>query len=164
MAVTTDMAAMYRRPRAVVRRLQAAGPREDRALIFLMVACLLIFVAQWPRLSREAYLNPEISLQARLGGALFAWLFIVPLFAYLLAGASRLIARLFGGQGTGYSARLALFWSLLAAAPLWLLNGLVAGFVGPGLALNITGGLALAIFLLFWGVSLRETEKADAVA
>jgi hypothetical protein len=35
------------------------GRREDRALAMLIAACLVIFVAQWPRLSREAYLAPD---------------------------------------------------------------------------------------------------------
>lgn len=164
MAVTGDIAAMYRRPRAVVRRLLAMGEREDRALIWLIVACGLIFVAQWPRLSREAHLNPDVPLQALLGGALMGWLFLAPLILYAVAAASRIVAGLIGGQGTWYTARLALFWSLLAAVPLWLLTGMVAGFIGPGPALRLTGGVALGVFLLFWGLSLVETEKADRSA
>ena len=35
-----------------------------------MLACALIFVAQWPRLSRAAFLDPSIELNARLAGAL----------------------------------------------------------------------------------------------
>lgn len=159
MAVTTDIAAMYRRPRAVVRRLLAMGQREDRALVWLMLACALIFVAQWPRLSREAYQDPDVPLQALLGGALLGWLFLAPLFLYGLAAVSRIVARLLGGRGTWYTARLALFWSLLAAVPLWLLTGMVAGFIGPGPALTLTGALAFGAFLLFWGLSLIETER-----
>ncbi len=164
MALTTDIVAMYRRPRAVVRRHLAAGQREDRALFYLMLACALIFVSQWPRLSREAYLDAEVPLQALLGGALMAWMFLAPLALYALAALTHLIAMIVGGQGSWYSARLALFWSLLAAVPLWLLTGLVAGFIGPGPALSLTGGLALAVFLLFWGVSLWETERTAEAA
>ena len=36
MSVITDIAATYRGPRRVVRRIIAAGPREDRALAILM--------------------------------------------------------------------------------------------------------------------------------
>lgn len=164
MAVTTDIAAMYRRPRTVFRRLISTGPREDRALMFLMLACGIIFVAQWPRLARAAHLEPGVPLQALLGGALMAWMFLAPLILYALAAASRVVAGLLGGQGTWYGARLALFWSLLAAAPLWLLTGMVAGFLGPGPALSLTGAVALATFLLFWGIGLVETEKAGVPA
>jgi hypothetical protein len=110
-----------------------------------MGACLLVFVSQWPVLSRQAYLDPSVPLDARMGGALMAWLFIVPLAAYVMAAASHLLAKVGGGRGTWFGARLALFWALLAASPLWLLNGLVAGFIGPGPALNLVGVIA-------WGV------------
>lgn len=184
MALTLDIAAMYRRPRTVVRRLMALGPREDRALLYLMLGCALIFVAQWPRLAREANLKPEIgqeicaaatppidpcdavaeATQALLGGALLAWIFLVPLAAYVIAALTRLIAKLVGGQGTWYRSRLALFWSLLASAPLWLLNGLVAGLIGGGPQLKIVSGLALAVFVLFWAISLREAEYGEGSA
>ena len=69
---------------------------------------------------------------------------------YALAALSHLVARAAGARGTWYDARLALFWALLAASPLWLLNGLVAGFVGPGLQQDIVGGVALLAFLALW--------------
>lgn len=163
MAVSSDIVRTYRAPRQVVRDLLSRGRREDRALAFLMVACLLLFVAQWPRLSREAFLAPEIPLEARMGGALMGWIFVAPLLAYGLAALTRLVAALLGGQGSFYSARLALFWSLLAATPLFLLNGLVAGFVGPGPGLTATGILSLVVFLGFWGLALVETEGQSAV-
>ena len=57
MAATNDILRSWTRPRAVMRNLLALGPREDRALAYLMVGCLVIFVAQWPRLSRRTYLD-----------------------------------------------------------------------------------------------------------
>ncbi len=74
-----------------------------------------------------------------MGGALMATLFLLPPLAYLLAAISHLVARAFGGKGTGYGARVALFWSLLAVSPLMLLQGLVRGFIGEGPALMATG-------------------------
>jgi len=162
MAVTADIVATYRGPRAVMRRLLSMGVREDRVLMFLIVACALIFVAQWPRLRREAFLDDSVPFDALLGGSLLGWIFIAPLAMYLLALVSRAVASVFGGKGSGYSARLALFWSLLAATPLWLLNGLVAGFIGPGAQLTVTGALAFGVFALFWALSLYETEWGGA--
>ena len=164
MALTADIAATYRGPGRVMRRLLDQGAREDRALVYLVLACGLIFVAQWPRLSREAHLNPEVPLQALIGGALMGWLFLAPLALYLIAALSHLVAKALGGQGTWFTARLALFWSLLAAVPLWLLYGLVAGFIGPGPALQLTGLIALAGFLAIWLLSLIEAERPDTVA
>jgi len=156
--VTRDIAATYRGPGAVMRRLLAAGPREDRALAILMGACLLVFIAQWPAISRRAHLE-ELELNALLAGALFGWLFIAPLGLYLLAALSHLVAKLFGGKGGWYGARLALFWSLLASTPLILLNGLVAGFIGKGAALSIVGLAWFGVFLWFWMASLRVAEQ-----
>lgn len=160
MPVTTDIVRSYRRPGAVIRRLLAAGQREDRAIAILMAACALIFVAQWPRLQREATLNPDAPpLDAQLGGALLAWLFIAPLLAYGLAAAAHLVARVLGGnRGTWYTARLGLFWTMLATAPLLLLQGLVAGFIGPGVELTIVGVLFLIAFFAIWAAALRETH------
>lgn len=161
MSLVLDIAATYRGPRRVIRRLTAGPEQESRALMYLMVACGLIFVAQWPRLRREAFLDSAqaVPFDARLGGALLAWIFLVPLAMYAIAWVSRGIARVMGGRGTGYTARLALFWSLLAATPLWLFYGLLAGFSGPGPSLTFAGLVAFAVFLLFWVLSMIETER-----
>lgn len=159
MAITTEILCSYRTPGAVVRRRLSEGVREDRALAVLMAACLIIFVAQWPRLAREAHFDPTVPLDARLGGALLGWMFLAPLFFYLLAALSHLVARLFGGRGSHHTARVALFWSLLAAAPLFLLNGLIAGMIGPSLAVTVTGIVVLAVFLTIWFLSLAEAER-----
>jgi hypothetical protein len=161
MAVTTDIVATWRRPGAVMRRLLSMGRREDRALAILIAACLIIFVAQWPRLSREAYLAAEGGppLEAVMAITFFSMLMIWPLLAYALAGLTHLVARGLGGRGTWYSARLALFWSLLATSPAWLFYGLVTGFLGPGPAQTVAGVILLISFLSIWGMSLREAER-----
>jgi len=158
MPVTSDIMASYRGPGRVVQRLLSQGPREDRALIFLMLSCGIVFVAQLPRLSRESHLSGQ-DLNMLMGGTLLAWLFIAPLMFYLLAGLSQLVARLLGGQGNGYGARLALFWALLAASPLVLLHGLVAGFIGPGPGLQGVGLIWLVVFLWFWLSGLRQAQR-----
>lgn len=158
MSVTRDIVATWRSPRATMRRMLAAGPREDRAIVFLLLACALIFVAQWPRLVQQAHFDDAIPLQALLGGALFGWLFLAPLFFYGLAAFSHLFVRMLGGKGTWYGARLALFWALLASAPLALLQGLVAGFLGAGLALNLVATLLAVAFFAIWALSLVEAE------
>ncbi|MDU9003701.1 YIP1 family protein [Sedimentitalea todarodis] len=157
MPVTSDITATYRGPRRVMQRLLTMGQREDRALAILMGACFIVFVAQLPRLSREAHLSGQ-ELNMLMGGALLGWLFIAPLLLYGLAGLSHLIARLFGGQGNWFGARLALFWSLLASTPLLLLHGLVAGFIGPGPGLQAVGFVWFVIFTWFWGASLLQAE------
>ncbi|WP_424986174.1 YIP1 family protein [Microbulbifer sp. S227A] len=158
MPVTSDITATYRGPRRVMRRLLSMGPREDRALAILMGACLIVFVAQMPRLSREAHLTGQ-ELNMLLGGALLGWIFIAPLMLYALAGLSHLIARLIGGRGSWFGARLALFWSFLASTPVLLLHGLVAGFIGPGPGLQAVGLIWLVVFAWFWIASLLQAEE-----
>ena len=154
MSATLDIFRSYRAPLRVARRRIAGGPREDKALATLMAACLLIFVAQWPALAREG-----IPLDARIGGALLAWIFVVPLVAYVLALLTQGAARLFGGGRDGRAHRMALFWALLAATPAWLLFGLVRGLIGPGAAEAVTGAVAFGVFLLFWAAGLIAAER-----
>ncbi len=160
MPVTSDIVATYRGPGRVVRRLLDMGPREDRALAFVMAFCVIGFIAQLPGLARQAHLEGS-ELNMLMGGALLGSVFILPLLIYGLAWVSHLAARAFGGKGSSYGARLALFWALLASAPLVLLNGLVAGFIGPGAAQTLIGLLWVAIFLWFWFSGLRQAQGAS---
>ncbi|WP_371224284.1 YIP1 family protein [Roseovarius sp. 2305UL8-3] len=155
MPVARDIAATYRGPRRVMRRLLAMGPREDRALVILMAACVVVFIAQWPRLSREAHLTGQ-ELNPLLGGTLMAWIFIAPLLFYAIAFLSHLVLRALGRKCDAFATRMALFWALLASTPLILLHGLVAGFIGPGIELQIVGVLWLVVFLWFWLSNMRE--------
>ena len=58
-----------------------------------------------------------------------------------------------------YGARLALFWALLATTPLKLLEGLVAGFIGAGIELQIVGLLWLLVFAWFWLTGSMVQER-----
>ena len=160
MSVFGDILASYRAPGRVIRRKLADGVREDRALAMLMGALALMFLAEWPGLVREARLDPTVPLEARMSGALMGLIFLAPLIGYGIAALSHLIARQMGGQGSWFSARLALFWSMLAASPLMLAQGLVAGLIGPGATLNAIGIVVLAGFLWLWGGALKASEAA----
>jgi len=165
MAVTTDIMRTWRNPRAVMRDQLAMGKREDRAIAYLIVACLLIFVAQWPRLARQAAgfdMAPGAEprdLSQLMTYELFAWLMVWPLLMYIVAAVSHVLAKAVGGKGSFYTARLAMFWSLLASAPLLLLYGLLAGFVGPEIGTRIVGAIWVVAFGWFWLSSLVEAEK-----
>ncbi|OWU83555.1 hypothetical protein ATO6_16880 [Oceanicola sp. 22II-s10i] len=160
MSALKDMAATYRGPGGAIRRILSRGVREDRALVVVMAACLLIFVAQLPRLARQAHMTGE-DLNPLMGASLFAWLFIAPLLLYGVGAVVHLLARVAGGRGTFYGARMALFWSLLSSAPVLLLHGLVAGFIGPGPQLALVGAVWLALFLWFWIAGTIAAEKGE---
>lgn len=167
MAITTDMLATWRRPAQILRRQLAAGPREDRALAVLMVACFLLFVAQWPRLARQAHVSAEAAapgaevpgLDALMGGNFLALMLMAPLVFYGLAGLSRVALRPFGTVLTPYAARISLFWALLCTAPLMLFHGLLAGIKGPGTAVTLVGVLIFAAFLWLWSRLIREAAR-----
>ena len=164
MAVTTDIVRTWRRPRAVVRDLLSHGQREDRALAYLMAACMIIFVAQWPRLSRLAAgfdgtggEAPELS--QLIAYEFLGWLIVWPLMFYAVAAVSHAVCKVFGGQGSWYSARIALFWSLLATTPAALLYGMMAGFLGPVDGTRLVGAVWLFSFIVIWINCLREAER-----
>lgn len=149
MSITAEIVRTYRAPRSTVAAQLATGQREERALFVLMLACVLVFVAQWPRLSREAYLTDR-PVEVLIGGAMMAWIFVAPLLLYGIAAVSMLALRAAGRSCPPFAARFALFWALLAASPLWLLHGLVAGFAGGGALLAAVGVVAFGAFLWFW--------------
>jgi len=167
MSISNDVLRAWVRPRAVMRRFLDAGEKENRALAILMAGCLLIFVGQWPRLVR---LSEGIDLPA--GGevqelsqliaySLVSWLIVWPLIFYIFAGITRIAARAFKGNGTGYGARLALFWAVLASSPAALLYGLLAGFNGATVGTQAVGAIWLAGFVWIWLQSLRESESGN---
>ena len=158
---------LFRSPRTVMRRLLDAGERENRALAILMAGCLMIFVAQWPRLVR---LSEGIDLPAGvevqelsqlIAYSLVSWLIVWPLIFYIAAGITRILARVVRGKGTGYGSRLAMFWAVLASSPTALLYGLLAGFNGETVGTQAVGAVWLVGFLWIWIQSLRESESGN---
>jgi len=158
MSTLRDMAATWAGPARTVQRLLDRGQREDRALAILMASCGLIFVAQWPRLARQAHVE-QTDIDPLLAGSLLAWIFIAPLLLYGIGALAHMIARIVGGQGTFWRARLATFWAVFASTPVILLHGLVAGFIGPGPQLVLVGVVWLAVFLWFWLSGLWVAER-----
>ncbi|WP_312530386.1 hypothetical protein [Paracoccus sp. (in: a-proteobacteria)] len=141
------------RPGAVVRELRGM---PDRVLIVLLMVAMLIFlVAQAPSHARAAEIDPSIPLNARMGGAVLAVMFMMPVLAYALAALVAAVSRLTARPLTPEDSRLALFWALLAVSPAMLLSGMTAGLVGPGPALTLTQAVAGLGFLFIWGAGLR---------
>jgi len=90
----------YRGPQAVISKFLNDGAREERALAFLAGGCVIAFVAQWPKLARQAFLE-EQALDMLMGATLYAWIFVAPLMFYLLAGFVQLAGYLVGSKRTG---------------------------------------------------------------
>jgi len=155
MAVSSDILRTWRGPRGVFHDLLAQGQREDRALAYLMAGCVLVFVAQWPRLSRQAFLTGA-ELDQLIAYEFLSWLIIWPLLFYGISGISYLVMRQFGLRGSAYGVRLAMFWAWLAATPPGLFYGLLTGFNGAGPGTYLIGAAWLLAFGWFWLQGLRE--------
>ena len=153
MGLIPALLSTWRAPGQAVRR--AAGMSDPAILALLIGAMAVYFVAQWPGHARAAVLDPSVPLQARLGGALLATLFLMPLLVIALAGVVALLARAAGLALDGRHSRLALVWALAAVAPAMLLAGLVNGLIGPGPGLTLVHVLVGAAFLWFWVSGLR---------
>ncbi|MCX7565447.1 YIP1 family protein [Sulfitobacter sp. F26169L] len=158
MALTQDILATYKGPGRVVSRFLAQGRNEVRALLFLLIAGMLMFVATAPFQAREAQLNPEVPLAARLYWSAFFFVFIMPILVYLFAILVRGLAWIARRKVTGFEIRFTLIWALLASTPVILLTGLTAAFIGPGIQLQLLGFVWLAVFGWFWASGLLRAE------
>lgn len=158
MAVTRDIVEAHLRPRRVMARLLRMGQREDRVLAMLMGGCIILFVSQWPYRARQAHFTGE-TLTDYIQHDAVGLIFVLPLLAYGVAALLRLISRIFGAKADYYSARLAMFWALLASSPALVLAGMVKGFIGLGAANSIIGALWVLVFLWVLGNSLIEAEQ-----
>lgn len=152
----------WRAPGRAVRGVAALS--EPGLLALLLGTMTVYFAAQWPVHARAAALDPSVPLQARLGGALLAVLFMMPLIVMGLAWLVQLAARALGSGLDGHASRVALVWALAAASPAMLLQGLVMGFIGPGTAATLASLLAGAAFVVFWAAGLRELSRRERAA
>lgn len=161
MSVVADIVESWRHPARVMRRHLARGRSEPFAFSLLLVFLLVSFIARWPAAARVSALDPAIPVSPQLIPFAMGSLAAIPVL-YLLAALGAGAARALGGQGSWYGGRLALFWALVVSSPLVLLTGLVAGFIGSGLLLNLISGAAALSFFTFWILNLREAGHHDA--
>jgi hypothetical protein len=162
MGIVADIGRTYREgPAPVTREHLARGVVEARSLAFLMIGCFLVFLAQWPRHARTVQETgrrtraPRRLRLPRLARDLASGLLLPGWVTY---GVSRAL----GGQGTTGTARLAMFWSWVAASPLALLAGVLGGLLGPRAA-DLAGILWIALFAAFWWLSQREAARGPVV-
>ena len=154
----------WRDPEGAMAAEVAAGLSEARALVHLVGACLLGFVASLPNAIREAQaLDIEDPVAGAFAAHLFAYVAVAPLLAYGLAVLVHLVARVFGGRGGFLAARAALFWSALAWAPLALALALLGVAVEIGVPallpwVAVLRYAGLAFWLWLFAASLRVTE------
>jgi hypothetical protein len=164
----------YADPRGSMARQIAAGPSEPRALLYLMLACGLGFVASLPNALRiSGSIEADDPLSAAIAAHLFGYLLLAPLLLYGVAALVHLCARAFGGLGGFPEARMALFWALLLGAPIALGLALVGVVVPITLgavslsAIEVMRYAGLAFWLWLFAACLAEAERfprSDRVA
>lgn len=154
----------WRAPRAAMAGEIARGPSEGRALVHLMLACAVFFVASLPGAIRRAQTAavPD-PVEGVVSAHVFAWLAVAPLAAFGFAAAVHLVARAFGGRAGFAGARAAVFWWALLVAPLTLGLALLGGVVERGAPRLLPlapwlgyGVLAFALWL--FAATLAEAE------
>ncbi|KEJ88486.1 hypothetical protein [Sulfitobacter donghicola] len=158
MALTQDIVSTYKGPGRVVARFLGQGRNEVRALLFLLITGVLMFVASAPFQAREAELDPDIPLTARLYWSAFLYIFIMPILIYGFSMIIWLLARIAQRKVSGFEIRFTLIWALLASTPVMLLMGLTAGFIGPGIQLEVVGFIWIAVFGWFWAAGLLQAD------
>jgi hypothetical protein len=158
-SMLADILGTYRNPGRLIRKKLSQGMSERILLSYVMLASLISFVARTPRFIREYQPTDDAPLEAAFAASLVAALIFAPLFLYLVAGASHLVMRLLGGQGTGQGARLALFWTILVLQPLVIASEIVS-FLSPDNLISGVMSLVLSvIFLTFWILSMRAVSR-----
>lgn len=158
MSLIPDIVESWRAPGRVLRRHLARPRSEAFAFTFLFTFLLVAFVAQTPYASRLTHFQPEVPMSQRLFATFLGLVATIPVW-YGLAAVSRLVAGLMGGRGSWYGARMALFWALVTIAPAMLLMGLSLGFMGQGPQTTALGALVGGVFVVLWGLMLREAER-----
>lgn len=140
-----------------MRKRLAETKGEGQALMYLLVACLLFYVAQIPEMVRADLLSTStapfngVAAGRFMGGAILA-----PLFFYVLSALMGLACRLAGFKTPWFQMRVALFWSLLASAPAMLSLGMIRGLTPAPAVLWPISALVAIVFLVFWAIGIFE--------
>lgn len=160
-----DIIKAYGGLRASMRVQMDRNFGEERLLALVAYGCFVVFLSFIPRLlATDLSTNPDQSI----AGGIIMWFFVVmfffPLVLYGVSALTHLAAKPFGGSGTFYGARHALFWMLTVLSPLLIVKGMlgsvfiqIGGPTGESLLAVLNIILALAV-LRIWGVFLAETE------
>jgi len=119
MSIVQDIITTYRKPQQVFAGLLDGEVSESRTLAILMGGCVGTFVSSWPALARQAHLEAK-DVTDLMGGALLAWVFIMPLVFYVLAMMLWGIQRVLMGRARMDQVRIVLFWSFFCIPPIYV--------------------------------------------
>jgi len=162
-SLLSDIVRTYSDPSAVVAKKISGGIGERQVLGYLVGALLISFLVRVPEQIAIAQSGiTGATTDALVGGLFAAMLIFAPLFLYLLAGLSHLVAKLFGGTGTWFGARLALFWTLLSLQPVVLALFVINIAQPPIWASRGFAAVGATMFLWIWLRTLQSVSRAPA--
>jgi len=118
MSIVQNIIYTYHKPQQVIAGLLDGVVSESRSLAILMGGCVSTFVSTWPALARQAHLESK-DLTDLMGGALLAWVFIMPLVFYVLAMMLWGIQRVLLGRARMDQVRIVLFWSFFCVPSIY---------------------------------------------
>lgn len=151
----------YRGFGASMHRQLARDPREEMLLLYAVLASFLGFVARIPGLIYAARnsTNDEITIANLIGSNFVTTFFYGLIMLYIIASVSHLIAKIFKGAGSFKQARLALFWSALVIAPLYLVVVALRVVITTPDFINLSNLAIGVLFIYCWGTCLSIAEK-----
>jgi len=170
MSTTGRIFAAWGNPRGVMRNQMNEGEIDGRALTYILIAGVLLSVANLPEAMLQGGLTEDASSEpaaAQIAVRFFqvaVGALALALVGLIIAPISHLVARAFGGVGSWATTRLALSWSLMTITPLAFLSGilLAAGVISGANwvveASFMTGLVAQLVLLYVWSGSLAEAE------
>jgi len=130
MSVWARMRLSYIDMRRTTRVLIEENPTEPRLLVFVLLSDILFFLARGVQLVVSPSTAAQQNVPLEVGMWLVGILLIRTAMMYLFAAFIRIGGWVFGGQASWKSARTAVFWASLVAAP----AGIFGALVGAGLA------------------------------
>lgn len=161
MTVTREIVRSYRGFGASMQRQIDSNPGEERVLVYLVMACLIFFIARVPGLLElsAAAATAEISSVALFVTNLVGSFFFAPLMLYGLAALSHVVAKIFRGKGSFFHARLGLFWSLLLVSPLALVSTIIQSALPMEWLAQVLSFVMFVLFAYVWASCISVSEK-----
>ena len=104
------------------------GINESRLLAYSFFISFVLFLNRLPdKLTHNQKFNTKSNFNDQIGIDLFASLFFVPIFLYIIAFFIHLLWLPFGSKATFFETRLAFFWATIISSPILLSLSLIEG-------------------------------------
>ncbi len=161
MTLIGDILGAYKSFPASMRRQLAMEPREEKLLLYVVLACFIGLIARMPGIIELANTstNEEVTLLNAIGTNIVSTMFYGPIMLYIIAALSHIVSKIFKGQGSFRNTRLALFWAVLVISPLYLALVALRPLISAPDFQSMGNILAGFLFIICWGVCLTVAEK-----